>query len=238
MAKTEKAVRLMKSVKIDGKWRWCRLATDLKGRPRPDIVLVGGVPKTHKEGHFAVFWKEAGRNCSEPAGTDIAEARTALRRRQTRLNAQLAGVAIPEVRKTGSRVKLQDAIDDFLLEVQTHRAKKTYAAYRSMLADFLDSCTKIHLDEIERKDLMNFTADLKSDGLGDRTIYNKFELLMTFLKANKIPRLVTAKDWPRFSAVSGFKQEAAPWYSDQILPFDITLAGTNDRERHYRGSHH
>ena len=30
------------------------------------------------------------------------------------------------------------------------------------------------------------------------------------------------------SAVSGFKQEASPWYSDQILPFDITLAGTNE----------
>jgi site-specific recombinase XerD len=77
-------------------------------------------------------------------------------------------------------VKLQDAIDDFLLEVQTHRAKKTHAAYRSMLAGFSDSCQKTYLDEFERKDLMNFTADLKSNGLGDRTIYNKFELLMTF----------------------------------------------------------
>jgi hypothetical protein len=24
------------------------------------------------------------------------------------------------------------------------------------------------------------------------------------------------------SAVSGFKEEASPWYSDQVLPFDIT----------------
>ena len=31
------------------------------------------------------------------------------------------------------------------------------------------------------------------------------------------------------SAVSGFKQEASPWYSDQILPFDITLAGTHEQ---------
>ena len=28
--------------------------------------------------------------------------------------------------------------------------------------------------------------------------------------------------------MSGFKEVAAPWYSDQILPFDITLAGTNE----------
>ena len=32
----------------------------------------------------------------------------------------------------------------------------------------------------------------------------------------------------QLSEVSGFKEEAAPWYSDQIIPFDITLAGTNE----------
>ena len=41
------------------------------------------------------------------------------------------------------------------------------------------------------------------------------------------------------SAVSGFKQEASPWYSDQILPFDITLAGTNEQGAAcHRGSPH
>jgi len=32
----------------------------------------------------------------------------------------------------------------------------------------------------------------------------------------------------QLGAVSGFKELAAPWYSDQVLPFDITLAGTNE----------
>ncbi len=32
----------------------------------------------------------------------------------------------------------------------------------------------------------------------------------------------------RMDSVSGLKEEAKPWYSDQILPFDITLAGTNE----------
>ena len=31
----------------------------------------------------------------------------------------------------------------------------------------------------------------------------------------------------RLDTVSGFKTEALAWYSDQVLPFDITLAGTN-----------
>jgi hypothetical protein len=32
----------------------------------------------------------------------------------------------------------------------------------------------------------------------------------------------------RLDTVSGFKQEALAWYSDQVLPFDITLVGTNE----------
>ncbi len=32
----------------------------------------------------------------------------------------------------------------------------------------------------------------------------------------------------QLSSVSGFKEAATPWYSDQILPFDVTLTGTNE----------
>jgi hypothetical protein len=42
-----------------------------------------------------------------------------------------------------------------------------------------------------------------------------------------IPATVDAQDVP-INTVSGFKQEATPWYSDQILPFDVTLAATNE----------
>ncbi len=42
-----------------------------------------------------------------------------------------------------------------------------------------------------------------------------------------LPTTVDSAEVP-VNAVSGFKQEATPWYSDQILPFDITLSGTNE----------
>ena len=29
-------------------------------------------------------------------------------------------------------------------------------------------------------------------------------------------------------SVSGIKEQATPWYSDQVLPFDVTLGGTNE----------
>ena len=48
-----------------------------------------------------------------------------------------------------------------------------------------------------------------------------------------IPVSATIDDstMPRVQAISGatgFKESAVPWYSDQILPFDITLAGCNE----------
>ena len=39
---------------------------------------------------------------------------------------------------------------------------------------------------------------------------------------------IDAQNGQPISAVSGMKIEAKPWYSDQILPFDITLAGTSE----------
>jgi hypothetical protein len=30
------------------------------------------------------------------------------------------------------------------------------------------------------------------------------------------------------SEVSSLKEAAAPWYADQVLPFDVTLCGTNE----------
>jgi integrase len=230
MPKTEKAVRLRKNVKVAGKWRWCPLATDSKGRLVGDVVLVKGRRETRREGRFAVFWKEAGKNRSEPAGTDFIEARAALRRRQARLNAQLAGVAMPAEPAGRDRVRLEDAADDFLAEVRTQRERKTFLAYRSMLRDFLESCAKAHLDELERPDLIEFVAYLKakprgksSKGLSDRTVYNKFELLMSFLKSAGIRGLATRRDWPKYT-----EQDVEVYEREELTTL---FERCNDRER-------
>jgi hypothetical protein len=42
-----------------------------------------------------------------------------------------------------------------------------------------------------------------------------------------LPTTIDQQEVP-LTSVSGFKELASPWYSDQILPFDITLAATNE----------
>ncbi len=53
----------------------------------------------------------------------------------------------------------------------------------------------------------------------------------TLVRDNGLPASATIDQLSgqRLDEVSGFKEEAKPWYSDQILPFDITLAGTNEQ---------
>jgi hypothetical protein len=52
----------------------------------------------------------------------------------------------------------------------------------------------------------------------------------TLVRANGVDAGATIDqlDTP-LSSVSGYKQLAQAWYSDQILPFDVTLAGTNEQ---------
>ena len=61
--------------------------------------------------------------------------------------------------------------------------------------------------------------------LSQNAIFNQ-----TLVRTNGIPVSATIDQLSgqRLDQVSGFKTEAQPWYSDQVLPFDITLAGTNE----------
>jgi hypothetical protein len=54
--------------------------------------------------------------------------------------------------------------------------------------------------EIERYDLLTFVGFLRDEKKqSPRSVYNKFETVMTLLKANGIRGLVGKDDWPRYT---------------------------------------
>jgi integrase/recombinase XerD len=56
------------------------------------------------------------------------------------------------------------------------------------------------VQDIERKDLLKFAAFLRNEKRqSPRSVYNKFENVMTFLKAQKVRDLIGKNDWPRFT---------------------------------------
>ena len=82
------------------------------------------------------------------------------------------------------------AVAEFLEEVQITKDPKTYRGYDVALSYFRESCPKVHLESIDRKDLLKFTAFLKKEKKqSPRSVHNKFACLLTFLAANGLPKL-------------------------------------------------
>ena len=101
---------------------------------------------------------------------------------------------------------------------------KTLAAYSTALSYFVESCHKLNLEEINRKDLLKFSAFLRDEKeQAPRSVYNKFENVMTFLKANGIRGLVGKNDWPRYT------EEEPEIYEDEEL--DKLFAACDSEER-------
>ena len=94
---------------------------------------------------------------------------------------------------------VEAAVANFLDETELTKKPKTLAAYSTALTYFRESCPRLFLEDIERKDLLKFCAFLRDEKKqAPRSVYNKFEIVMTFLKGQGIRGLVGKNDWPRF----------------------------------------
>jgi len=92
------------------------------------------------------------------------------------------------------------AVADYLEETKLTKKPKTLAAYSTAMAYFTESCHKLNVEEIDRKDLLKFHAFLRDvKEQSPRSCWNKFANIMSFLKANGVRGLVGKNDWPRFT---------------------------------------
>jgi integrase/recombinase XerD len=192
-------VNLTKRVKTPQGLRYCPVALSPNGRVKPDVVLVNGKEERHPEGAYYLEWREGTKRVRLSVGKDAAAASTRRLRKEAELNAVNHGVAVsPEAGQNGHR-SIAAAIADFLDETKLTKKPKTLAAYSTALAYFQQSCSKLYLGDIERADLLKFSAFLRdTKEQSPRSVYNKFENLMTFLKANGIRSLAGKNDWPRY----------------------------------------
>jgi integrase/recombinase XerD len=94
---------------------------------------------------------------------------------------------------------LAAAVAEFLDETKLTKKPKTLAAYSTALSYFMESCHKLNLEDIDRRDMLKFCAFLRDEKeQAPRTCWNKFANVMSFLKAQGIRGLVGKNDWPRF----------------------------------------
>jgi integrase len=191
-------VNLTKRIQTPRGTRYCPVVLSTNGRVKPDIVLINGHEERHPEGAYYLEWREGSKRVRLSVGKDAQDAAARRLRKEAELNALNNGVAVVPENGNGQR-SLAATIAEYLEETKLSKKPKTYAAYNTALAYFVESCHKLNLPDIERKDLLRFAAFLRDEkDQSPRSVYNKFENVMTFLKAQGIRGLVGKNDWPRF----------------------------------------
>ncbi len=116
------------------------------------------------------------------------------------------------------------AVEQFLEETKLTKKPKTLSAYTTALNYFTESCHKVNVADIERKDLLKFSAFLRDEkDQAPRSVHNKFETVMSFLKANGVRGLVSKNDRPRYT------EEEPETYEDDEL--DALFAACDADER-------
>jgi integrase/recombinase XerD len=177
--------------------RYCPVVVSANGRIKPDAVFVDSREERHPEGSYYLNWYAGKRLMRVSVGKDAATATARRQQKQAELNARNNGI---EVVPESSRRLLSVAVAAYLEDIELTKKPKTLSAYTTALKYFLESCKKHYLEDIERKDLLKFSAFLRDDKeQAPRSCWNKFANVMSFLKANDISGLVRKNDWPRYT---------------------------------------
>ncbi|MFZ0797983.1 MAG: site-specific integrase [Terriglobales bacterium] len=179
-------VRLLAAATVHGKRSYFKPAMRSTGWPDPSAVVVKGrkvrVDSVHA---YYVTWFNGKKQQWENVGKDAHVGWQAKQNREALLN----GVAGAVETKKLQRVTVADAIAGFLDDVKAGKSVKTYQARKRMLALFTESCSKQYLDQLTEEDCQVFIRFLRrkyNTPKGPRTVYNVFQGLNTFLRANKI----------------------------------------------------
>lgn len=191
-------VNLTKRVQTTNGMRFCPVVVSANGRVKPDYVLVGDREERHPEGAYYLEWYDGARRVRRSVGKDAATAAARRHQREQMLASKAAGIRLAEDTNTEGAM-LGDAVAIYLDEIKKTKKHKTWAAYKAALSYFLDSCSKARVTDVERSDLLEFSAFLRdTHKLQPRTVYNKFEAVMSFLKNQGVRGLVGKNDWPRY----------------------------------------
>src|SRR5438552_295251 len=195
-----RTVNLTKRVQTCKGLRYCTVVLAMNGRVRADLVMLNGREERHPEGAYYLEWWEGAKRIRLSVGKDAADASARRLQKEAELNAVNHGVVLtPQNGNGNGQRSLSLTVQEYLAETKLTKKPKTYAAYSTALKYFQESCPKMYLADIDRKDLLKFSAFLRDvKKQSPRSVYNKFENIMTFLKAQGVRGLVGKNDWPRF----------------------------------------
>lgn len=194
--------------KIEGKgWRYQRVKTgrgiktgDLKG-PFYSHVVVGAKPN----GKPNQQWRRLD-------GYTLDEAIESADQLQKVLDATAKGLKV-EGGEDFNRAPIKGAVELFLSETAKSKGRKTLAAYRLHLNQFLAANKKIRfVDEVSADTIKGFRDFLVREGFAEKTLHNRIVTVLSFLKKHGIKTdFKLADDLPSVD-----EEPAIPFESDEL----------------------
>lgn len=200
-----KTVNLTKLVQTPSGPRYCAVARHPNRRIKANVIMIGEGDERreerHPEGAYYIEWWQGTKRVRRSVGKDPLAAEAKRQQKEQMLTAKADGLkAGLKFAQDSNGTPLAGAVTTYLAEIQLTKKPKTLAAYTTALDYFLESCKKDHVTDVERRDLLEFAAFLRDEKeQSPRSVYNKFENVMTFLKANAVRGIVGKNDWPRFT---------------------------------------
>lgn len=138
----------------------------------------------------------------------IAEAKVEAAKAQDIIEAAAKGLPIITSGRVANR--LAERIDAYLDEVEANKSIGTWDAYRRSLELFKESCHRLNVEDVTRKDMLDFKVYLRKD-MKERSAYNNFLNTMIFLAWCKHKVEIKKADWPLKT-----EREAEEYHDDEI----------------------
>lgn len=218
------AVSLLKNIKLDSKWKLFPVAYR-NGKPRWSYIVRNGVEEHHPEGNYHLDYRDHwGRRHRPSVGKVPGAVLEALHRKEAELAAVVLAVAAGKA--SGLQIISEDAKPDdkhhsirqaatqYLRDVSILKSKGTYRKYNEVIGKFLRVVDCHYVEDVTRRDLMNFMAVLHQEGNGGRTIEHKTVIVLTWLKTFGKSKLLLRQDWPEY-----VNAEKRPYDLDDLARF-------------------
>jgi integrase/recombinase XerD len=202
----------------DGGWLYAQSVTPSNGRLQPLHALVDGKYVYCAEGAYYLRYSLNGKRIWQPVGTEASQAQVALQRKALEFKAEALGVAIPAAPTLPAatpetiplhKTDLTEAIAEYLKDTAAGKSKRPNFAYSYTLKTFTAVCNKKTLEQVDRRDVLNFVAYLRGLGNGPRTISNYVNFLLTFFRHHKVPWPLLKTDKVKYTekAVSSYSTD-------------------------------
>jgi integrase/recombinase XerD len=186
------------------------------------FATVNGKAEYCPSGVYYLRFYDGDRQVWERVGKDADAAIAAQFRREQSLRAKAAGLQINEEQKE-VRIPLEFAIENFLSDMKTQRSAQSAKHWAWLLARFRENCEKTYLDEIERRDIINFMQFFRNRGSAPRTVYNNIQSILTFFRRNGINGLLVPADMPKY-----VEKKVAAYNASELKAL---FAAADDEER-------